>query len=654
MHTMAGSGSERHGLLGTTMNRRRSLQLAGGAFATASLLVGSCTSGDDSPGVVDDGAREAPMLAERVAAGDLPPLEERLPVNPMVVEPIDSVGRYGGTLRRAQLSETSAATWEAFSTVTLVQWSLDATTAEPNVAETFEASEDLREFTFVLREGVRWSDGEPFGKDDIDFALTHIWSDEELFPAPPRYWVDSEGGRPTYEWLDDRTLRITFAAPNAVFVQYMCHPSIGLQLIVPSHVLSTIHPATAGEEEAEKVAKAAGFDTWVSHFQSQLVPWLNPELPVLGAYRMVESAQGSGSGRLERNPYFWKVDPDGRQLPYIDAVSVQILGQDSLDLRAANGELDFQGLDLAFSSAQLLLAQAEAKGYTVQRWKNRQTLSICPNISHQDPAMREVFADVRFRQALSHAIDREAINRALLNGLGRVEHPMLTIGIQDAKGGDRYLDHDPDRANALLDEIGMTTKGQWRTLPGGDTFEPTIMFVENNTQVPRADALQMVVQDLAKVGLKVVLRPVDGTLYAQLRMANDFDLNGSNAAGGNFEMDPVWYIPIASNGHFAPGYGEWYASGGNSGMKPTAEMMQLTEAWEQFQSGETEAVRDQAREAIRAQHDEMIYMIGIVGVPFDPVVVSQRLHNVRTDGPPLSNSFGREGFTRAEQIWLEA
>src|SRR5690606_18580617 len=123
-------------------------------------------------------------------------------------------------------------------------------------------------------------------------------------------------------------------------------------------------------------------------------------------------AQGSGSGRMERNPYYWKVDPDGRQLPYIDEVSVQILGQDALDLRAANGELDLQGYGLAFSSAQLLLEQAESKGFTVQRWKNRQTLSICPNISHQDPDLREVFADVRFRQALSHAIDRDAINRA--------------------------------------------------------------------------------------------------------------------------------------------------------------------------------------------------------------------------------------------------
>lgn len=634
--------------------------LIGGAMSLATLSgLAACAPADSGstpsttpPAGAD--VKESPMLTKLVEAGELPPLEERLPTNPVVVDLVEGPGQYGGTLRYASTSD-GITPITILSPSGYLEWDLPGLRQLPSVAESFEPNETSDVWTITIRDGLKWSDGEPFTSDDVDFAFADYLGNDTIFPAAPYFWSDANQNKPTVDWVDDRTFTVTFGTSNPLFPQYMAHVVNGWQLFKPMHYLKQFHPDHVGDEEATKVAKAAGFDTWDKYFVDRSNAWVNPDLPVLGAYRVVSPSGGSGTATLERNPYYFKTDPDGRQLPYIDRISVQILNQEALDLRAANGELDLQGTGLAFSGAQVLLENADDRGYRVARWVNSGgTAAVIPNLSHKDPELRELFTDVRFRQALSHAINRDDVNEALLSGIGVIRQPIASEGtdywVEGA--GETFLEYDPAKSEALLDELGMTKTGQWRTRPDGKPFEPVMMFVESSNQVPLASCFQMVINDFAKVGLKVVLKPVDGTLYTQLRVSNDFDLDGTSAPSDHMDLEDVWWIPTSASNHFGAGFGQYYQTKGESGEKPTPEMQQLMDNWDALKTANNDEERIAAGQAIIQQHKEKVYMIGVVRPPFQPVVVTEQTKNVLPDEAPFSYATGREGLTHVEQVWL--
>lgn len=640
-----------------SFSRRSALQIAGGTATAVTLGITGCSPGEEPPNPFQgDDSLESPALKARVDAGDLPPLTDRLPIQPMVVQPVEGVGRHGGTLRHAQ-SADNLASLQTFASAGLLEQSREDGSPIASLVESFTVDDEARAYTLVLREGLKWSDGEPFGKDDVDFVLADVLGNSTLTPSPPYYYCDAEQQLPTHEWIDDRTVVITFGVATPLFPKYMAHPAVGLDMVAPRHYLEQFHPDFAGADEADAAARKAGFESWDLHFLDRSNPWTNPDLPVMGAYQVTTPTAGGGTATMERNPYYWKVDPDGRQLPYIDKVSVQILSQEALDLRAANGELDLQGYNLGFTSSQVLLENAESKGYAVHRWGNPGMASVTPNVSHQDPELRSIFADVRFRAALSHAINRADLNQALMGGLGMVRHPLEPEDGEYAVpggGGTTFLDHDVEQANHLLDEMGMTRSGEWRTRPDGKAFEPVLIYDDRDDVVPLTDALQLMIADLAKVGIKIILKPVDPGLYGQLRNGNDYDLAAVAAAPMGFlDYAQVWWVPTAATSHTAPGYGQWYATNGKAGMEPSAEMQQLMDTWDRLRTARDEETRISAGQEIMAQHDENVYLIGLIGPPFLPVVVSDKLHNVREDEPVMAFQYGREGVTTTEQLWLE-
>lgn len=587
--------------------------LMGGAVSVATLSgLAACTPaepgdpGSTPPAGAD--VKESPMLTALVEAGELPPLEERLPTNPVVVELVDGPGQYGGSLRYASTSDGITPV-TILSPSGYLEWDLPGLKQLPSVAESFEPNETSDVWTITFREGLKWSDGEPFTSDDVDFAFTDYLGNDTIFPAAPYFWSDADQNKPTVDWVDDRTFTVTFGTSNPLFPQYMAHVVNGWQLFKPMHYLKQFHAEHVGDEEATTVAKAAGFDTWDKYFVDRSNAWVNPDLPVLGAYRVTSSSGGSGTATLERNPYYYKTDPDGRQLPYIDQVSVQILNQEALDLRAANGELDLQGTGLAFSGAQVLLQNAEERGYRVARWVNSGgTAAVIPNLSHKDSALRELFTDVRFRAALSHAINRDDVNKALLSDIGVIRQPIASEGTEYwvEGAGETFIEYDPEKAESLLDELGMTKKGEWRTRPDGEPFEPVMMFVESSSQVPLANCFQMVINDFAKVGLKVVLKPVDGTLYTQLRISNDFDIDGTSAPSDHMDLEDVWWIPTSASNHFGAGFGQYYQTKGESGEKPTPQMQQLMDNWDALKTANNDQERIAAGQAIIQQHKENV------------------------------------------------
>lgn len=646
---------------------RRSLFRLGGGLAVAGLGLSACSGGSESPdpfsssappGSAGGGAKESPMLVEQVKSGKLPELAERLPASPKTVEVLKDPGQYGGTLRYAQTDSQSNAVLQAFAFEGLLEWTFAADGAEPSLAEKFEKSDDNTTYTITLREGLKWSDGKPFTSSDLDFAINGWLLNKTLVPALPFWFSNTDGTDPKAEFPDDLTLKITFQRPFALFEKYLCHPAVSYQMLKPRHYLESFHVDFADKANVSAAAKKAGFDTWDQYFADRDNAWLNADRPVLGAYTVVKAAGAqSGTAELERNPYYFKTDSEGRQLPYVDKMQVQTLDQDALDLRAANGDLDFQGNFLGYGTTQVYLQNAESRGFSVLRWTpTAGLLSLCPNLSHQDPVLRKIFEDVDVRAALSHAINREEMNDILLGGLGKIRQPIAT---EDSEyfvpdSGNTFISHDVDKANQLLDGAGLDKKNGdgIRLRPDGKPLSLVLMYVENDSAIPQTAAFQQVVKAWKAVGVKLSIRPVDGTLYAQLRLDNNFDIDGTTVPSDDWDLEPVWYIPTASNSHSAPGYGQWYSTKGDSGVKPSAEIQELLDTWDSLRTAASDEDRIAAGKKIMQQHNEKVYVIGLLDLPFQPVIITNKLKNVRDDAPKLSFYYGREGIAEPDQCFF--
>lgn len=638
-----------------TIRRRAAL----GGFGLASLAaVGlSACSDSDTPDPFEGGgtdAFESPMLNEQIESGELPTLAERLPKNPKVIEVQDGPGQYGGTMQRAQTEVGDPAPLTSFASATLLEWNWESSGSEPSLAEEFSTNETNTEFTFILREGLKWSDGEPFTSADLMFTIEDYLSNETTIPVAPVWFRDGEQ-HPTAEAPDERTLILRYENPVSLLEKYMCNPALGNQFIKPKHYLEQFHPSYSDPVEIDAATADAGFDSWDQLFSDRDNWWTNPERPVMGAYIVTAPANAqSGAATLERNPYYWKTDSDGRQLPFIDRIQVQVLDQDALDLRAANGDLNFQTHRLGYNSAELYIQNQEANNYEMLRWARDSTLlSLSLNLSHQDQILRDLFMEADFRAALSLAIDREDMNTTILGGLGEVRHPLATENsdyfVEGA--GQNHIEYDVDKANALLDGLGLETASDGNRLRSdGKPLSLVLNYVDRTVEVPTADAFTMVQSYWSEIGIQLNLRPVDNTLYSELLQANEFDIDGSTIPTDDFDLEPVWFIPTGAYSHSAPGYGIWYATNGAEGLEPPEEMRQLIENWEALRSAETDEDRVEAGRAIVAQHDEQVYSIGLLGLPFQPVIVTDDVRGVRDDAPNLSFYYGREGITKPEQI----
>jgi len=641
------------------VSRRQLLIMGGGLMGAAGL---AACSGDDTESDTFGGAggtdlMESPMLTEQVEAGELPELAERLPADPMVIEPWQEPGRFGGTLNRATTGDDSMVTHWAFSHAGLLEWNWEGDGPMLSLAAEYEPDETNTRFSFTLRDGLKWSDGEPFTTEDIEFVWEAVFANETLSPVPPAWLTNADGSLADLDIEDDLRFSIVFAEPSALFERYMCFPRDGKELIKPKHYLTQFHPEYASEAEVEDLVAEAGFESWDQLWADRSVAWYNAEVPVMGAYLGTGRLDAQGVATMERNPYYWKTDPDGRQMPYIDTVQLQSLEQETLDLRAANGDLEFQGYQLGYNSAQVFLQNAEESGYQVQRWGLEDgAVSLFLNLSHPDENLREIFLERDFRIALSIAIDREDLNDTLLGGLGESRQPLPTEGsdyyIEGA--GQQHLQHDVEEANSLLDGLGLERGSDGvRTLSDGTPLSLVVISMPNSAGIPMSDVLSRVVRYWEDIGIDLTHQQMDNTLYTETFTSNDYDIDASyHFKTTNWDLEPVWYVPLSTQSHSMPAYGMWYTSGGSEGIEPPDEFKEMLGHWEDLISAPTDEERIAAGHSIVQQHEDNLYVIGVIEPTFQPVIVSEEIRNIRDDEPLLSNFFAREAITKPEQAFF--
>ncbi len=646
---------------------RRSVLLAGGLSLSVAAVSGCSVFSTDAKkatggtAAADAAARESPVLAKLVAEGKLPPLEQRLPKAPMVVRPISTPGKYGGVLQRGQIdrnaSQNQYAEWAG-----LLEWT-PTTPAQvgPGLAEKWEVLDDGRLYVFHLREGLKWSDGNPFGTDDLMFAYQQVFSNKDLNPEFP-HWLTAGGKPGKFVKVDDKTLRMEFEVPHGLLLKYLCFMgAVGFSpgaLLYPKHYMSQFHKELVPAAELRTQMRKYGSATWQDLYNGRRNIWLNADLPVLSAWKLNAPMKGAGvSARLDRNPYYWKVDEQSRQLPYIDSQQFTVMPAETLGLRMANGEIDLQVTDIQAEQLPLLIRNQSAKNYKVLRWVGEANTSIQLNQSHPDAVLRQLFQKLDFRAGLSHAVNRKEMNDALLAGQGIVRHPCAQPEDEHWEDGmgQRFIEYDVARANAKLDAAGLTRKDAtgMRLRPDGRKLQLVGRCFDVGVGVSALITLEYVKRYWKKVGIDLVIKPMSLSLWYEEIPHGDYDLVAYPPATVLWDVDSLWYVPTSGLTYWAPKFGNWYVDKKDKfAMEPTGELRKLQQLYDQMQvTGDPAARKDLGRQILRL-HDQNVWIIGTVASPFQPLVASADLRNVRPDALASFRTH-YENASAPEQMFFE-
>ncbi len=589
---------------------------------------------------------QAPMLQERVDRGELPDVDERLPQNPVVITPLEQVGTYGGTLKVVNANPKNLEDGvNAIGKEAILRLDpADGSTVQPNLAESWSFSDDNKTLTLNLRKGIKWSDGHPFTVDDILFWWEDVILNDELTPVKPTQTWGPGGELMTMTKVDDYTVQLHFAVPYSAILIQLAAWAEENAFYLPKHYLKQFHPKYTPAAELDARVKAAGFGTWWELFGAKRILGFNdnvqnPEGPVLRAFMPVSGSQHRVT--FERNPYYWKVDTEGNQLPYVDRVTLDLVSDvEVYNLKAAAGDMDIAQWNVTLDNMPVFLENAERNGYKVLMYQTAwpSMMFYMPNMTHKDPAMRALFGDKRFRIALSLGIDRQEMNDVLFFGMGE---PMQCVVLP--RGGrfwnERlakiYTEYDPDQANALLDEMGLKWQGNYRVRPDGERVRFTISFWPGEGGTAKAKMLELSAQQWELLGIDVTVKQLERSYLQTLRENGDYDMTIWHCGQMS---DPVWILnpwhtTLSSwESGWAPAWRTWIATDGKQGEEPPAEVLHQYNLWEVVKTSFDEEEVVAAVNEMQRIHMENMWTFGTLGLMPAPVIVNEKLRNVPETG----------------------
>ncbi|MFU1479225.1 ABC transporter substrate-binding protein [Roseovarius sp. C7] len=603
---------------------------------------------------------------------ELPALEARLPEEPLVVVPYDSIGQYGGTLDvLSNATEAGTSDFLSVRHVNLVRYSDDLQTIVPNVAKSWEWNDDFTQLTFHLRKGHKWSDGAPFTSADVKFWHDNLMLDGKIFEKPKDY-VTVGGETMTVDTPDETTVVFNLPAPKpGLLAHFATHFAQGFQ---PKHFLGQFHPDI--NSDADSFAQGLGFENGYDAIKAYWgnSDWTDTPTPMLSkpeladglpkaTYPTLEShiyVTDTTEGRhLVANPYFFQVDPTGQQLPYIsEQDEVYINDNEVRILKLVNNEVDYKSQSLQLASAPILLENQEKGGYNIYLRPEITMGAFGFNVTHEDPEKRKVFGDLKFREAMSLAIDREELNETGFFGQGT---PKQYVGFSplpkfaDPKWESYMAEFDPEGANARLDEIGMkdTDGDGFRELPNGDKL---VLNLNYSTQGIAGQTVELVSQFWADVGIQSTVKEVTPDEYRSAQSSNKLDVSmwrkGQPLAIvlGNNEL---WVPPFENYFGNRSGmlWAEWVDSDGAAGVEPPEPVKQLITDINAFQSADQESPEfaELGARLIKTM-TENLYFIGTVNAPA-PIFQSKRVQNF-TEFKTHSYEYYRTYPYRATQWWL--
>jgi peptide/nickel transport system substrate-binding protein len=634
---------------------------AAGAAAQSDLSQSGLVGKLENPAIVTDPAQwpkqfhEAPTLTELVKAGKLPPVEQRVPQEPMVMKPLRSVGKYGGTWRRGFLGPGDGENGNRVrSGDKLLFWDETGTKIVPSVAKGYETSEDGKRTTIFLRKGMKWSDGAPFTADDFVFWYEDMYQNKDLIKAPaPEFTVNGKSGRVVK--IDETTVAFEFDDPHFLFLSQLAGDTqVGggqsrlqseereLGLYAPAHYLKQFLPKYSSAEAVSQKAKAAGYDTWVQAFRVKSDWRLNPDVPTLAAWRMVLPINGQ-TWLLERNPFFYAVDTAGNQLPYIDKVQFTLAeNPEVVNLRAIAGEYDYMERFIDLSKLPVFLENAERGKYKVHLDPgfNGADSELKFNFAYREDAeIQKWFANVEFRRALALGIDREQINQAFYLGLATPGTSIPADVIPQSPGKewrDKWATHDVAKANAMLDAIGLKKKDAEGFRLRSDNGQRLRLQIDvGQTLTPSwPQQAEMIVQHWRAIGIWADIRVFERSLfYTRVRNDQNQIVIWSNNGSESLFLYTLPVLPVDPQSSFGgAAYAQWYASNGAIGIKPTDEKLLEGFALLRTAASQPEARRTEIAKELWKMLVDQVWSIGLVGQ--SPAYMGTRLVNERLENVP--------------------
>ena len=626
---------------------------AGGAQETSDEAAQEGTTGAVPAGTPSEFG-EAPMLTALVDRGELPPVEERLPADPMVVTGLEEIGEYGG---QANVAYWARGLWffevQAMFAPFEFPFGLDREVqlGVANVLRDYEFSQDMRVLTMYLREGMKWSDGDDFNADDWMFWYEDVLLNEELTPTVNAK-LKPGGEVMKMSALDDYTLRIEFAVAYPTAVLVLTHPwGMGnIPGYLPSHFLKEFHPAY--NTKAAELAKSNGHDEWYQYFWERNtsirdLPGI-PERPTVNAYRLSE--RGTDHYLFERNPYYWKVDPAGNQLPYIDRVFTRFVSNVEISVgMITNGEIDAAFLGQSIENFPLFKENEDQGHYVTETHPVSFTApAIRINQTTEDDAVRALLEDKRFRIALSLAIDRQEMNELLFFGLGRPGQWTVSPASEyfEPEFAEAYSRYDLDRANALLDDIGLTwdSNHEYRLRPDGEELGFEMLFSSDHGGAQ--GTAELLKEHWRDIGVNLDARSAARELMTQRAQSNTVEIMMWGADGGvMFTTLPHAVVPTSNAPWFAgsPHWALWFTSEGADGIEPPEEAKMVYNNWQKMLlAPDAERIR-LGKELLRSQA-ENLYTIGTVSdLPLLLFVARDNMGNLPDETLVLDQAAGYFG-----------
>jgi len=603
---------------------------------------------------------ENPMFAEKVKKGELPPVEERLPQEPLVVLPYDEIGQYGGKLHGACVGPGSGTSeFMAFRQANMVRYSDDCLTIVPNVAKEWKWNDDYTELTFTLRKGHRWSDGEPFTADDVIFYLNDVIFNEEIHPVTPSEWGDLDA---SVEKINETTVKFKFKSPYPGMIYRLAGSCSYWEAFAPKHFLKNYH--IKYNPNANEEAKKNGFDDWVQQFALVWNKWKSIvvstsyglKVPTLESHILIKEPTTQRRVFIA-NPYYFKVDTAGNQLPYIDYHEERFLENQLWPLEIMNGNLDMKSQNMPLDIYPLLKENEKKSDYTLQLPSGMIGPAMIFNMTHEDPVLRKIYGDVRFRYAMSLAINRDEVNKTLLLGLGTPEQGLPQNVPYVTEEDKKFMtEYDPERANKLLDEMGLKKGADGiRIRPDGKTL--TILWEYTLQYVWSPEFPALISEYWHNVGVNVLLKEVNTQLTRDKQKSNKLDITSEWLA--SYEAAILTTPTI-----FAPPYHEfwpimglpwmdWKTSDGKSGEEPPSWVKRLWEIADEFKTTipGTERYLELGKEMVKINLENLV-VIGTLGnIPL-VTVVNNRLGNI-PKWTINSSSFGYSYPYRTDQWYIK-
>ena len=581
------------------------------------------------------------------------------PANPRVIDDIPEIGVRGGQIKTLVARARDSRLLHVYGYTRLVNYDLDLTLI-PDILASFEVEDD-RIFTFHLRDGHRWSDGEPFTTEDFRFWWEDIAQHPQLMPSGPPIQMLVEGEPPTVEILDERTIRFSWSRPNPFFLPALAGPA-PVMIYQPAHYLKQFHEKYADPQKLAAQVAATKSRDWAQLFgrRERSTEFDNPAMPTLAPWN-IATEQPADRLVAVRNPHFHRVDANGTQLPYLDSLVLDVVDSKLIPIKTGAGETDLQSRGLFFKDYTFLKESEPRSRLTTLLWREARGahLALYPNMNAADPVWQELFRDLRFRKALSLAVDREAINQYLYFGLASPSNNTIIADspLYSEEIGAACLGFDVTAANALLDEIGlMRAPDGLRRLPDGRKLELVVETAGEDTE--QADVLELVRDAWAKIGFKIHTKPSEREVLRNRIFSGEALMTiwyGWDNGVPTADMPPRTFAPTSQfDQPMWPKWGQYYETKGAAGEPPALpeaqRLMELFQAWGMSTS------HDQ-REAVWAEMLRLFasqcYTIGLVSNVMQPVAVNPALTNVPVEAVYNWDPHGQIGIYRPDSWWLK-